>query len=285
MKRAEENPTNTVHIPTAAGVLYPCSSFPSNQSPKERELRVVEGWAGNLILFLAGVVAGTLNVIAGGGSFLTLPLLIFLGLPASVANGTNRVGILIQNISAVHSFASKGVLDQGALRWAALPSAAGALLGSVLASQMEDQFFERILAVLMVAISLLSLWSPRHRMGGGHRRSAFLVVLVFFAVGIYGGFVQAGVGFFILAATTWTGLDLVRGNAVKVLTVLVFTLLALIVFAWQGKVVWLTGIVLGAGTAIGGRLGANLTVSKGTDWIRRVVTATIIVFALKLWFD
>ena len=98
-------------------------------------------------------------------------------------------------------------------------------------------------------------------------------------------FVQAGVGFFLLAATTWAGLDLVRGNAVKVLTVLVFTLMALAVFAWQGKVVWVTGMVLAAGFAVGGRLGAWLTLTHGHAWVRRVVTITIVVFAIELWLN
>ena len=245
----------------------------------------MESWLEYLILLLAGAVAGTLNVIAGGGSFLTLPVLIFLGLPATVANGTNRVGILIQNVAAVHSFSRRGVLDWGSLRWAALPAAGGALVGSLVAVRLDDQAFQKILAILMVAVTLWTLWNPfklEDSDHGGQRSTRFLG-LAFFAVGIYGGFVQAGVGFFLLAATTWAGLDLVRGNAVKVLTVLVFTLMALGVFAWQGKVVWVTGMVLAAGFAVGGKLGARLTLTHGHGWVRRVVTITIVVFAIKLW--
>jgi len=106
----------------------------------------------------------------------------------------------------------------------------------------------------------------------------------FFLVGVYGGFVQAGVGFLILAATSLAGLDLVRGNAVKVLTVLCFTLMSLGIFAWQDKVQWWIGLTLGAGTVLGGLVGVRLTVLKGHAWIKRVMTVTIIVFALRLWF-
>jgi len=81
----------------------------------------MEDWIPYAILFLAGGVAGVLNVVAAGGSFLTLPLLIFLGLPASVANGTNRVAILLQNIGAVWGFHRYGVLDWRAILWAAIP--------------------------------------------------------------------------------------------------------------------------------------------------------------------
>ncbi len=245
----------------------------------------MESWLQHLILLLAGAVAGTLNVIAGGGSFLTLPVLIFLGLPPTVANGTNRVGILVESVAAVHSFSGKGVLDWGSVRWAALPAAGGALLGSLIAVWIDDESFQRVLAILMVAVTLWTLWNPfkPQDLAQRGRRSALLLSLVFFLVGIYGGFVQAGVGFFLLAATTWAGLDLVRGNAVKVLTVLVFTIMALGVFAYQAKIAWVTGIVLAAGFAIGGKLGARLTLTHGHSWVKRVVTITIVVFAVKLW--
>ena len=245
------------------------------------------------LLFAAGLVAGVLNVIAGGGSFLTLPILMFLGLPAGVANGTNRVGILLQNVGAVWSFQRDGVLDLRSLLWAALPSIPGAVVGVWLALIVSDQAFQRILALLMVTLSLWTLWSKRRTdlanatAAGTALSPARLasVALAFFFIGVYGGFVQAGVGFLILAATTALGLDLVRGNAVKVLTVLCFTALSLALFAWNGRVYWLMGLVLAAGTTTGGIIGARLTVLKGHRWVRTVVTVAMVAFALKLWFS
>lgn len=246
---------------------------------------------GYLLLFASGLIAGAINVIAGGGSFLTLPILMFLGLPAGLANGTNRVGILLQNVGAVWSFERHRVLDWTSLWWAAGPATAGAVLGTWGALIISDQAFKRILAILMLTVSVWTLWSPRRRRDGelsaDGSRSGWqyaLTGLAFFGVGIYGGFVQAGVGFFILAVTSAVGLDLVRGNAVKVLTVLCFTALSLGLFAWQGQVHWLMGLTLAAGTIIGGLVGARLTVLKGHRWVRGVVTVTIILFALKLWF-
>lgn len=242
-----------------------------------------------LLLFGAGAVAGTLNVLAGGGSFLTLPILIFLGLPASVANGTNRVGILAQNVAAVWSFHHQGVLDRRSLALAAAPATLGAALGAWGALVIGDLAFERILAVLMVLISLLSIWRPAvaeaeaaPAFDRDHPR-AIALAISFFLVGIYGGFIQAGVGFLLLGATSLGGLDLVRGNAVKVFAVLCFTTLSLLVFAWNGRVEWGAGLALAAGTVLGGLAGARLTVLKGHRWLRNLVTVTILLFALKLW--
>ena len=241
------------------------------------------------LLFAVGFLCGTLNVVAGGGSFLTLPVLIFLGLPPSVANGTNRVGIFLQNVAAVWSFRRYGLFDRTAIVWAGLPATLGAVLGTWLALAISDRAFQQILAFLMVAISLWTLWSPPKRGGGEGSAAAVPRALVlaagFFVCGVYGGFVQAGVGYLVLAVTTAAGLDLVRGNAVKVTAILCLTALALLIFAWQGRVDWLLGLVLAGGTILGGVCGARLTVKKGHRWIRRVVTATVIVFALKLWFS
>jgi uncharacterized membrane protein YfcA len=246
---------------------------------------------GYILLFASGLLAGAINVIAGGGSFLTLPILMFLGLPAGVANGTNRVGLLLQNVAAVWSFERHRVLDWSSLWWAAAPATLGGILGTWGALVISDEAFQRVLALLMLTLSVWTLWSPQHGKSAQRRetssrswRRVYLIGLAFFMVGIYGGFVQAGVGFFILAVTSTAGLDLVRGNAVKVLTVLCFTGLSLVLFAWQGKVDWPMGLTLAAGTICGGLIGARLTVLKGHRWIRGVVTATIILFALKLWF-
>ncbi len=245
---------------------------------------------GYVLLFVAGAAAGTINVIAGGGSFLTLPILIFLGIPAGIANGTNRVAVIFQNIGAVWAFHHHRLMDWRSLLWAAVPSCLGAAVGACGALLVEDRSFERILAFLMVALTLWTLWDPVSRRKPPERlasepvRNSWLLAIGFFLVGIYGGFVQAGVGFLVLAVTSMVGLDLVRGNAVKVLSILLFTLLSLAIFASQGKVLWLPGLVLAAGSAAGAQVGVRLTILKGHAWVKRVVTVTIVIFALKLWF-
>ena len=238
-----------------------------------------------LLLFFVGLVAGTLNVIAGGGSFLTIPLLIFMGLPPIIANGTNRVGILCQNIAASWSFQRHGVVDWQYVRWATGPAVIGALLGSKIAIVIGDEIFKNILASLMIAVTLWTLWDPlKHKTTEENEKPFNRAALMegFFLVGVYGGFVQTGVGFLILATTTMAGLDLVKGNAVKVLSILAYTFISLAIFAWEGKVDWTLGLVLAAGTMVGSQIGVHLTVLKGHRWIKKVVTVIVIIMAIKL---
>lgn len=239
-----------------------------------------------LALVGAGFVASALNVIAGGGSFLTLPLLIFFGLPAVEANATNRLGVLVQNIGGVWGFHRHRVLDW---RWAlkaSLPALAGAAFGTWLALQIGDREFRRILATLMVVVTLWTLLDRGGRLASalGRLRQKDVVLGVGFALaGVYAGFIQAGVGFLLLAVVTVAGLDLVRGNAVKVFVILLTTALSLALFAWEGKVAWLPGSALAVGALAGSFLGVRLTVLKGHAWVRGVVTVAILVFAVKLW--
>jgi uncharacterized membrane protein YfcA len=151
---------------------------------------------------------------------------------------------------------------------------------------ISDAAFQRLLAFLMVAVTLWTLWDPlraRRQRGAVDHLPPALLPAVFFLVGIYGGFIQAGVGFLLLAATTLAGLDLVRGNAVKVLCALAFTSVSLGLFAWKGTIYWAEGLSLAAGNLVGGQLGVHLTVLKGHAWLKGAVTVTVILFAVALW--
>jgi uncharacterized membrane protein YfcA len=243
----------------------------------------------SILLFLAGLVAGTLNVIAGGGSLLTLPVMIFLGLPPTVANGTNRVAILIQNVGASWSFHRRKLISGSWALLAIPPAVVGAVVGTLVAVRIGDLAFQRILAVVLVGAAAWSVWRPLKPpdegipvLPSGGRRWVF--ALLFFIVGVYGGFIQAGVGFVILAVTTAAGLNLIRGNALKVALILGFTPLALALFAWNGKVDWAMGLALAAGNFTGAMVGVRLQILKGHKWVRNVVTVTTVVFAVRLLF-
>lgn len=238
-------------------------------------------------VLLAGVgfVASVLNVVAGGGSFLTLPVLIFLGAPAAEANGTNRIGVLAQTASAVWGFQRERMLDWSWALAAGVPASVGAVGGAWLALRLDDREFRRILAVLMTVITLWTLVDPLKRMRATTVRSPWSpsVTTSMLVVGLYGGFVQAGVGFLVLTVTTLAGIDLVRGNAIKVFAVGVLTLIAAVVFVWGGHVDWPAGLALATGSLAGGMAGVRLTVLKGHRWLQHVVSATVVLFAVLLW--
>ncbi len=241
-----------------------------------------------LALLGVGLISGFLNILAGGGSFLTLPLLIFLGLPAAVANGTNRIGVLCQNIFAIQSFRRQGVFPLKLSLLCAAPALIGSYLGALWAVEIDEALFRKLLALLMVGIMIFTMVDPtRNRrvseilLTRGHTA---ILLGSFFLIGIYGGFLQAGVGFLIIPALMIHGLDLVRTNAVKILVVFLFTLPALWVFAAHGQIDWTLGLILAAGNSAGGWIASRMAVKKGHDWIKKVVSLTIFILALKLFF-
>ena len=237
-------------------------------------------------LKLVGVIAGFLNVLAGGGSLLTLPLLIFFGLPAATANGTNRVAIFCQNIFAITGFKRQGVFPIRLALLCTPPALLGSYLGANLAINVDEMLFRRLLAMIMVGVLLFMVFDPMKRFRSQERpmtpmRTVVLIVS-FFGVGVYGGFVQAGVGFLIITALLVHGLDLVRINAVKVLVIFAFTAVALGVFIVHGQVDYVLGLSLAVGNSLGGWIATHYAVKKGHDWIKRFVIVTVLVFALRL---
>jgi len=242
----------------------------------------------NLVLiFLAGIVAAFINVNAGGGSLLTLPALIFLGLPPVVANGTNRIAILVGAISATRNFKNKGVFDWKFGLELAGPALIGAIIGSSIAVTIPDKMFNAILSCVMILVVVAIIVNPQKRIKGAiealTRTKKIVAGIVFFFVGFYGGFIQAGVGFLIMATLALiTGLSLVRINALKVFVVLIYTIFSLVVFVLNGKVNLPMGLALSAGHAIGAHLGASFAVKKGDKWIRGILVIAVIAMALKL---
>ena len=238
------------------------------------------------LLFLIGILAGVLNVLAGGGSLLTLPLLIFMGLPSAVANGTNRIAIFCQNLFAIRGFKKRGYFSTELALICTPPALLGSWLGASLAISMDDMVFKRLLAVIMIGVLIFTALDPmkgRRYEGISFETSRKLALAIsFFFVGIYGGFVQAGVGFIVIAALMVHGLDLIRINAIKVFVIFVYTFIALAVFIFHGQVNYVLGFGLAAGNSIGGMLGPKLAVDKGHDWIKKVVNLTVLAFAVKL---
>lgn len=236
-----------------------------------------------LILFCVGIVAGVINVMAGGGSSLTLPALIFIGLDSSVANGTNRIGILLQSISATLSYRQEKISEiEKSMKLAAL-TLPGAVLGALVSLKISNEWFDRILGLVMIGI-IVSMLIPQkfEVITSGERRSR-LIYPIMFAVGFYGGFIQVGVGFLIMAALYhMLRMNLIRVNMHKVFITMLFTIPTLIIFIWTGNVNWMFGLSLAAGSAIGGWWAARFSIKGGEKVVRFVMVLAIFIIALKL---
>jgi len=240
-----------------------------------------------VLILLAGTLAGIVNTLAGGGSMLTLPVLIFLGLPPTTANGTNRVAIEIQNILAVLGFKRKGVADWKLSLQLAVPATLGAIVGSRIAVEVSDVLFRQVLAVTMLVVLGLILWNPTQRLknqGQSMTRGRLVgTAVALFFVGIYGGFIQAGVGFlFIATLVAVAGMDLVTTNSHKVFIVGVYTLFSIAVFAIEGRIDWGLGLTLAVGNGLGGWIGSHVAVTKGEKWVRAVLVVAVLAMALRL---
>ena len=236
-----------------------------------------------LLLAGVGVLSGFLNVIAGGGSLLALPILIFMGLPGNVANGTNRVAIVAQNASAVVGFFKNGYSDVRIMLTLSLCAVPGAALGAYLGTQVSGEVFNKILGGLMILLLILMSRKQPDTAITTNPRKLFWGHILMVGVGFYGGFIQAGVGFFLMAVLyRVVGLDLIRVTAYKVFIVGIYTIVALAIFASKGQVLWLTGAILAVGTSIGGWVGVHFTIKRGEGLIRIILTVVLVVIAIRL---
>ena len=240
-----------------------------------------------MLLVVVGLFVGVVNTLAGGGSLISLPLLIFLGLPPVVANGTNRVAILIQNIFGVAGFKSKGIDFFSFGKWAAASALVGAVIGAQLAVDIKGELFNKILAVVMVFV-VVYMVIPKKKLTEEiplTKKRKWWSVFLFFFIGLYGGFIQAGVGFLILLILSNVNqFTLIKSNAIKMFVVLVYMVLTVAIFAYNDKVNWKYGIAMAVGSATGAWLTSRYAVKKGDQLVKVVLIIMVIGMAIKLWF-
>ena len=236
---------------------------------------------------IAGFAAGFINTLAGSGSLLTLPLLILLGLPANVANATNRVGVLLQNIVAVATFRKRGALELAGSWKLIVSTIVGSVVGALLAVDLDEVMLRRVIGVLLLVLLCVMLFKPERWIAEHRtRREPRLVVEVplFFAIGVYGGFIQVSVGLFLIAGLVLgAGYNLVHANAMKNLIVLLFTGAALVVFVVNDQVQWTLGLLLGAGQAVGAWVAARSAIKHGAAFIRWTVIVIVVLSAVALF--
>ncbi|TQV80999.1 sulfite exporter TauE/SafE family protein [Exilibacterium tricleocarpae] len=242
-----------------------------------------------VLLLGTGLLAGVINVLAGGGSNLTLPALMVLGMPADVANATNRVGVFLQSLVAVRGFRQYGKLASGDLVAILAPMLIGGAVGAASASVLPNWLLKPLLLGAMIAMALVILIRPAviapppgtAALPVGGRPGA---VAALFAAGFYGGFVQAGVGFILLAALAGSlRYDLVRANALKMLCTAVFTAVALVVFIARDQIAWVPGLVLAAGNMVGAYVAVKVAIGisqQTLKWFLLVMTVAVSLAAL-----
>jgi uncharacterized membrane protein YfcA len=236
---------------------------------------------------IAGFIAGFVNTLAGSGSLLTLPLLILLGLPANVANGTNRVGVLMQNVVAVTTFRRRGALELTGSWKLVLPSLVGGIVGAMLAVDLDEVQLRYTIGVLMIVLVILMLLNPERWIADHATRREprlFVEVPLFFLIGVYGGFIQVSVGLFLLAGLVLgAGYNVIGANAMKNLIVFVFTAAALVVFVLNDQVVWTLGLLLGAGQSLGAWIAARTAIKRGAGFVRYTVIVIVALSAIALF--
>ena len=241
-----------------------------------------------ILLFLCGLLSGAINTIAGGGSLITLPILIFMGLPPTVANGTNRIQLIFQNISAVYGFKSKGISYFKFSGWLSLSSLIGAIIGATIAVNFPEELFKKLLSIIMILV-MISFFIKKKRNKildqKNKIRNKILSFFLFFLVGIYGGFIHAGVGFFmILILSKINELKISHSNSIKVFVALIFSITAFLIFLFDDKINWIYGINLGIGSALGGWVASRWSYNKSDFAMKILLSVIIIAMSIKLWF-
>lgn len=231
-----------------------------------------------VLIFCGGLFAGGINAMAGGGSLLTVPLLSVAGVEGLLANGTNRVAVLIQNGSSGVGYARKNVGELSQITPVLIPVLIGGLIGSFVVSGLDDEVFERVFGVLMIPLLGLSLWKPKTDKAPEPWPS-WLTFVVFLAVGVYAGAIQAGVGLILLLVLSRVGHDLVTANGIKVWVITAVSIVACIVFVAKGQVRWAPALVLSAGTGLGGYVGSQIAVDGGERVIKPILVVSVLALA------
>jgi uncharacterized membrane protein YfcA len=249
----------------------------------------MEEWYHYVLLIAVGFVVGFINTVAGGGSLISLPVLIFLGLPPNVANATNRVAVAIQNAMGTAGFKSKGVSTFPFNIYLGISALFGAIIGAYIAVDINGEIFNRILAIIMIVVVLIIVFKPKMKLEKMQERITgkylWLGMLAFFFFGIYGGFINAGLGFIIILFLHYSNrMTLVRANATKVVVVLIYTLAALVIFVLNDQINWHVGLVLAIGNGTGGWLASRVSVAKGDGFIKTFLVTMVVIMAIKLWF-
>ncbi len=240
-----------------------------------------------IIIFILGIIASFINVMAGGGSVLTLGGMMLMGMDASIANGTNRVGVFIGAASSTVAYRAEKISNIKKSLILGLCALPGAIIGTFFAIDISNELFKKLLSIVMIFV-LITLFVPKKkdRKKRASKVREFMQYPAMVLVGLYGGFIQAGVGFLIMAALRHlTDMTLVRVNMHKAFIVLIYTVPVLIIFSLSGNINWLYASILSAGNFIGAWLSVKLSVKKGDRVVKYVLCLAIVIMVVKFFMD
>lgn len=241
-----------------------------------------------LLLILVGFLAGFINTVAGGGTLLSMPMLIFMGLPPTVANGTNRVAIILQTFIGVLGFKSKGVKTYPFSIYMGIMAFLGALIGVKIAVLMPEEIFKKVLSGIMIFVIVAMSITSKQKFNFTEQRTKgiyfYISLVVYFLFGIYGGFINAGMGFIMLLIVPFLNqFSITETNATKVMVVCIYSLAAILTFALNDKIDWKTGCILAIGNTSGAWIGSRWSVGKSEKYVRGFIFVMVITMAIKLW--
>lgn len=239
------------------------------------------------LLIFAGFLVGIINTIAGSGTVITYSLFMMLGLPVNLANGTIRLGVIMQTLASTLNFRKHNVLDWKKGFKLALPVVIGSIVGAQIATEINEAVFEKILAIVLLILLVFIFYKPekwlKDQVHKIQSKPSIVQLLLFFIIGIYGGFIHIGVGIFMLSVLVLNaGYDLVKANAIKVMTVLLYSPFALAVFIMNDQVHYGMGLIAAIGNVFGGIVGSRMAISWGSNFVRWVLIFVIIAFSAYL---
>jgi hypothetical protein len=241
------------------------------------------------LLAVAALGAGMLNAVAGGGSFLTFPALVFTGVPPIAANATSALAVSPGYLGSTWGFKTElALLPRRLLLQEAMIAAAGGLLGAGLLLITPAKVFAGLVPWLLLFATALFAFGPRllKHLGIDERKSeknsAYRLIGLGF-VAIYGGYFNGGLGILLMALYTLSGESHIHtANALKNANSLILSLLSVAAFAWAGAIVWTQGIWMMAWATLGGFVGARVARRLPASAVRLIVIATgLIMF---VWF-
>lgn len=238
-------------------------------------------------LLLGGVGCGFVNTLAGGGSMITMPLLIFLGLPPNEANATNRFALTFQYFISALGFWTQGQRDVQSLWKLVIPGLMGTALGSWFAILVDPALFQTMLAILLLIVVIPVVFRKNTWIDQATEQkpstSGWWLSLVFFGIGVYSGFIQIGVGIWsLLALLGMGGFSLNHANAIKAQLLCVYALLATILFILHGQVWYGVAFGLAAANGVGAWIATRVAYRYSLTWVRWLLLVVVLLSSMRL---